>query len=307
MIPYHGHHLEKMEFKRIYKVRDMMRKIMLILLLLLLAVPACAEIHVDEVPPGDWTSRNLLRLTVFPPFQNDAFLMECGGKSMLIDGGTAQFYQKMHAALEKRGYGEYINCIVNTHPHDDHIECAMDMVRRGLKIDTFISPFAEDYGNKLHKKMVQMLQEKGYAYQQVLDGDSFEFGGAKIDCFSWLEAVDVNARSLQMHIHFGETSILITGDLTGLGQRHYLERLDPKDLQSVILKAPHHSLVHMVPEYLDAVSPEFVILTNEQKRAPKSENQLEKRGIPHMYNGDGTITLETDGVDWYITQEPGWN
>ena len=119
--------------------------------------------------------------------------------------------------------------------------------------------------------------------------------------------VEVNARSMQMHVRFGNTTLLLNGDLTGKGEHHYLETLDPKHLESDILKAPHHSLVHMVPEYLDTVNPKFVFLINEKNRAKKSENQLAKRNIPHMYNEDGTITMETDGVDWYISQVKGWN
>lgn len=285
----------------------MFRRFSLLLLLLVFALPAGAEVNVGQEPPEDWSSKDLLRLTVFPEFRCDSFLMECGGESMLIDGGYAQFTPKMRTALEKRGYGEHIDYILNTHPHDDHIECATDLIRRGLHINTFLSPFAEDYGNKFHKQMVSFLREKGYGYKQVMDGETFHFGGAAIACYSWLEAIDVNARSLQMHVRFGDATLLLTGDLTGLGEHHYLERLSPEELKSDILKAPHHSLVHMVPEYLDTVNPAFVILTNEKGRAPKSENQLNKRGIPHMYNSSGTMTLVTDGTDWYITQTKGWN
>ena len=155
--------------------------------------------------------------------------------------------------------------------------------------------------------MVRHLQEKGFPYKQVMDGETIRLGSAEIDCFSWLEAVEVNARSMQMHVRFGNTTLLLNGDLTGKGEHHYLETLDPKHLESDILKAPHHSLVHMVPEYLDTVNPKFVFLINEKNRAKKSENQLAKRNIPHMYNEDGTITMETDGVDWYISQVKGWN
>ena len=66
-----------------------MRKLIVFLAALLFLLPASAEIYIDQEPPSDWASRDLLRLTVFPAFQNDVFLMECGGESMLIDGGTA--------------------------------------------------------------------------------------------------------------------------------------------------------------------------------------------------------------------------
>ena len=284
-----------------------LRKLIVFLAALLFLLPASAEIYIDQEPPSDWASKDLLRLTVFPAFQNDVFLMECGGESMLIDGGTAQYIQKVQEVLEKRGYGEHLNYIVNSHPHDDHIDCAADLIRRGLSIDLFMSPFPEDYGNPHHQTMVRHLQEKGFPYKQVMDGETIRLGSAEIDCFSWLEAVEVNARSMQMHVRFGNTTLLLNGDLTGKGEHHYLETLDPKHLESDILKAPHHSLVHMVPEYLDTVNPKFVFLINEKNRAKKSENQLAKRNIPHMYNGDGTITMETDGVDWYISQVKGWN
>ena len=276
--------------------------------LCMFTVCALADIHVDEPTPEDWTERDLLRLTVFPTYTNDAMLMECGGESMLIDGGYGQWYDKMRQALADRGYGEHITYVLNTHPHDDHIETQTELLRRGgLTCDAFLSPFAEDYGNKLHKIMVSVLHDKGIAYRQLLNGETFAFGGASIDCASWLDAVAINDRSLQMHVHFGNTTLLLTGDLTGKGQHHYLETLSAEDLQSTVLKAPHHSITHMVVEYLETVNPEFVILINEKSKVSKSENQLTKRDIPHLYNTNTTIVLETDGNDWYITSSKGWN
>ena len=282
------------------------RALFIVLILLLFAAPCLAEIYMGT-PPDTWEEQSVLRLTVFPTSCNDSVLLECGGKSMLIDGGYAQHYNTMHEALEKRGYGTYIDYIVNSHPHDDHIECEIKLVKNGLKCEAFLSPFAENYGNKLHKQMVKLLNDNGLGYKQLENGETFLFGEAQIDCFSWLEAVDVNARSLQMHVRFGDSTLLLTGDLTGLAEHHYLELLEEGDLKSDILKAPHHSLVHMVPEYLETVDPGFVIITNTRGDTPKTENQLNKRSIQHAYISDGTMVLTTDGRDWYITQEKGWH
>ena len=84
-----------------------------------------------------------------------------------------------------------------------------------------------------------------------------------------------------------------------------LENLPPETLKADIVKAPHHGITPMVVEFLEAASPQAVLITNDYNRVDKGRVQLESRGIPAYYSGEGTVVFETDGEDWYIYQLDG--
>ena len=84
-----------------------------------------------------------------------------------------------------------------------------------------------------------------------------------------------------------------------------LQNLPSEALKADIVKAPHHGITPMVVEFLEAVSPQAVLITNDDSRVDKGRLQLESRGMPAYYSGEGTVVFETDGEDWYIYQLDG--
>ena len=66
----------------------------------------------------------------FPHIMNcDAALLRCGGKTMLIDCASAKYAPRVVQMLEHLGIAE-IDCVVNTHPHYDHLEAWRPWSRR---------------------------------------------------------------------------------------------------------------------------------------------------------------------------------
>jgi hypothetical protein len=58
----------------------------------------------------------------------------------------------------------------------------------------------------------------------------------------------------------------------------------------------------MVPDFLTAVDPAYIWVTNYSTRGYRIKNQGDFRKLPVQFSGDGTIILECDGTDWYIHQ-----
>jgi len=48
-----------------------------------------------------------------------------------------------------------------------------------------------------------------------------------------------------------------------------------------------------------------VFVTHRPKSTEKLNRQLEKAGVPYLHHSRGTIIMETDGADWYVSQETG--
>ena len=79
-----------------------MKKWIAALLLCVLSVciqAASAEVYINEAVPEDWPERVQLRLVVVKIGANDAMLLQCGGESMFIDGGTKKYDQQVKQAI----------------------------------------------------------------------------------------------------------------------------------------------------------------------------------------------------------------
>ena len=79
-----GTGMRKTGRKLIHSVRGML---CLILALILTAGTACAEVYIDQEKPEDWEERYLLRIYALRSLDCDAYVLECDGETMILDGG----------------------------------------------------------------------------------------------------------------------------------------------------------------------------------------------------------------------------
>ncbi len=275
-----------------------------ILILLLSVLPAQAQVYVKADPPEDWREKDLLRITVFRTGEGDCMLLEAGGECMMIDGGPYKYREKLRDALKDRGIAHF-KYLFSTHPHDDHIEGLRMLMTYGFEADEFVSVFPKDVkdteGNQ--KKAMTALDKAGIPYRQLSDGDVLTLGGAELTVKYWSEGFSMNAQSAAARLVFGECSALFTADITGDTEKYFLETLDPDFLKADVLKAPHHGITPFVGDFLSAVDPAYIWVTNYHgDRVEKTQNQAIYRKIPIQFSGDGTIVMECDGTDWYIHQ-----
>ena len=224
---------------------------------------------------------------------------------MIIDGGSKMYWKTMMDYLESIGLS-HVNILFNTHPHDDHLEAQIQMVKSGrLTADRFISPFFIDYGVgyekvKYQREMVKVLEDKGIPFYQIQPDEELTLGGARMVLYRYADGKDANQLSGVLWIHFGEATILMTGDLTGDGEKWLVSHYGAEGLKSDIMKAPHHGIVRMVTEFLEAVDPDLTVITNRRNTNQKA--QLDARKKANIWTSMGKVFMETDGKDWYVTQ-----
>ena len=283
-----------------------MKRTILILWLLLLLTPASAEVFVNRPKPADWEQRNLLKLTCIGTTKNDALLLEAGGKTMLIDGGSGKWWEMVMEAINARGLNSHVDVIYNTHPHDDHTEAVVWMLKHhGLTTDKVISTFPAGYRSEWQTKLMTALDLTGTPYRQLSYGEVMDFGGAQLTFWYNPGGQDPNASSSICRITWGDASVLLTGDITGAASQYFLDHFTSEQLGSDIMKVPHHGLVRMVEDFIDLVSPEFAFVTNREMDTRRIANQLKRHKIKYLYNSTGSIFMETDGKDWYVTMTKG--
>lgn len=284
----------------------MKRFILFLLLSCLLCAPlgARSQVFVNAEKPADWAERETLRVTFFKVGEGDAMLLECGGESMLMDGGPDKFRADLkQAIMETRGL-THVRYLFSTHPHDDHISGLYRLMSYGLTADEFLSPFKQSMSNELQKKAVKAAQKAEIPYRQIVDGDTLSLGGAQLTVLRWDEGGSINELSAMSRVVFKDTALLLCADVPGLGQKHFLETSGDA-LRATLVKAPHHGIQAFVKEFLDAVDPEYVVITNYTTGTKGIDTQLKSRNLPYTHTGHGSVVCETDGVDWYISQERG--
>ncbi len=272
------------------------------------AVPAAAEVYLDQTTPEEWEGRETLTLTAFQQYGNDTALLEVGGKSMLIDGGFKGARFKMEEVLKELGYDGRVDILYNTHPHDDHVGAVQYMVRMGFQADSFWSTFPEDYTsreNNDQQLIVKTLREHGIPYRQLANGETVEFGGARITFYYYPDGKSPNALSSMMHLTFGTATLLMTADVERISMQYFHEQLGPELLKADVMKFPHHGINRALPEFLADVQPAFVYITNYSRGTPAASEQLRVKGIPFKHTSPGRLIMKTDGTDWYVYQLVG--
>lgn len=281
-----------------------MKKVCAILLVLMLwCTAASAEVYLSQPPAEGWTE-DVLRVTAIPVGEGDALLLECGGERMMVDGGPSALFHQLTGALEARGITHF-KYLLNTHYHDDHINGLYHLMKNDYTADEYMHPYSDIYVNKdkLEKRTVEMAKRKGITVHRLHTGDVITLGGATIRVFRHWDIVNANARSMIERVEFGESSIWLTADITGLAQAFYAGDLAPELLKADIMKVPHHGITPVQADFMDAVDPEFCVVTSYEEDVTTIKSQFEGRGIPAMYSADGAVIMETDGHDWYVWQE----
>jgi len=284
--------------------RNMKKTAVLCLLLFLVfsVLPAQGAVYVDQTPPEDWASRELIRLTVFRTGESDCMLLEAGGEAMMIDGGANKWRESLRDALAARSI-THLKYMYNTHPHDDHIDGLYRIMQYGVGADEFVTIFPQKFNNDLHARTVKQAEKSGIPFRQLQVGDVLTLGDVTLTIYRWEKGKTINDLSTLTRLEYRDCSALLTADITGLAQRYFLDTLDAEILKADVAKFPHHGLTPFVTEFLDVVDPDFLWMTNyNDDDIRKAKNQANNRKIPWKASGAGTVILECDGTDWYIYQ-----
>lgn len=275
-------------------------------LIIAMMLPLCASAEIfygDTAPYEDWESRDLMRLTAFRAGQSDCMLLEANGERMMIDGGYEKYREKLIAALEERGITGF-KYLFNTHFHDDHIGGFYWVMKHGFTVDEYLHPYKESSRNNVprHHKTLKMAEKMGIPIRQIFGGDVLELGNAVLRLYRYEVEPNANAKSVIAHVTFGDATILLGADIIGITQHYFAENLTEEQLKADIVKAPHHGITAMAADFIDLVDPEMILMTAPSSRAGKGVNQAKRRDLKYFCSGDGTVILETDGVDWYVRQ-----
>ncbi|HWR22057.1 MAG TPA: ComEC/Rec2 family competence protein [Feifaniaceae bacterium] len=297
---------------------------LLLFLALLLTINAFMEDPIDLLPASApaatgtpkpaLPSGKTLDIYVLDVGQGDSiFLRSPSGKTMLVDAGESYMYERVDEFLQNQAVKK-LDVVIGTHPHADHIG-GMEKIVTHYTIGTYYMPDAQNQ-TRMFENLLDALAEQDISVKQAVGGKQSAIGwdeDVEVNILSPLPGVeydDLNDSSVILHVQYGETSILLTGDAESFAEKAALKALPESCFRATVLKVGHHgSSTSSSDAFLDAVGPELAVVSlgkdNEYGHPHKEVvDALKSRNIP-LYRTDtgGTVHISLDGEGYTVETE----
>lgn len=233
--------------------------------------------------------------------QGDAAYIKVNGNDILIDAGPRSNSKELLEQLKAKNIDDF-ELVIATHPHEDHIGGMVDVFKE-YNVKNFYSPKVT-HTTKTYENLVKAVKDEGLKINELKGGMVIDLGdGADFEVFTPQNSnyEELNDYSPIMKLNFGETSYLFTGDAEKLAENEALAKYKDS-LDSDVIKFGHHgSSSSSSPAFIEAVSPEYGIISCE-KGNKYGHPHKETLDIIKKYNiktfrtdTDGEIILTSDG------------
>ena len=238
-----------------WKIFPGMELCSMLLLLLLMAHP--------------WQQRE--KITFLDVGQGDASLLQSGGQTLLLDGGsTSQKNVGTYVILPyiKQQGISCLEAVVLTHTDQDHINGVTEVLEEGKKgwltVKNLMYPYWME-GTEQGKQLKKLAEEAGASCRKIRAGDRLTIGKAEAVVLYPKEQEKIaepNAGSLVLFWKWEGVRAMFTGDLPEEKERELLQNLPACE----ILQVGHHgSATSTCREFLEQVQPSLAVISCAMK------------------------------------------
>lgn len=266
-----------------------------------------------------------LRITVLDVGQGDAILLQDGKRNVMIDVGDSRKDETgkggrpaLEQALAKAGVQagrDKINTVIITHHHGDHMgnikwlagkynvsniyDNAMPNTKNQTSVWLNKELRAGHYHNRVLKAGDKVNFGKGYYLEVLSPGD---FIAAK-------DLKNLNNTSIVMKLHYGEFTMLFTGDAEAPVEDALQTRYGA-NLKSDVLKVGHHgSKTSSIYKFISRVKPQYALISCGAFKIYNHPNKDVVGRLKHL-NAKvlttferGNLTVNTDGKTFDVQAE----
>lgn len=245
------------------------------------------------------TGGDELTVTYLDVGQADCTVLQCGGYTMMIDGGGRGTAEEVIEAAKGLGI-EKLDYVVATHSHEDHIG-GLPKVIRAFAVGTVVYR-KEDNDSKIYGDFNDAVKESGAKIIVPKPGVSFEFGNALVEIYApqEMEYNNTNNYSVALCITFGKRKFFFSGDAEEESEEQMLGLSTLPDVD--VFQAGHHgSSTSNTEAFLKAIDPAYAVIScgeDNKYGHPHSEVIARYQDMDmQIYRTDtmGVITIKTDG------------
>ena len=265
----------------------------LAILLMLASLISCGS---KERPDG------VVQIYFLDVGQGDCILLRTDGGDVLVDAGPERDQDLLCIRLEQLGVRELALAIF-THPDEDHIGGADGVLSQASAREVWLSGAPME--NESAQRLQSVLDARQITVREVSAGDFCEIGGVKFSVLSPFAnsgETDTNASSIVVMADYGETELLLTGDMGVAEEMALLSAYSAAYLDCDIYKVAHHgSNTSSSEALLETITPQYAVIScgaDNSYGHPFGEIlvRLEKYGATVLRTDlSGEILFETDG------------
>lgn len=266
------------------------------------------EQRAAAIPQGE------LRITVLDVGHGDAILLQDSKRNVMVDVGDSRNLPLLEQGLRQAGV-KRIHTVFVTHHHEDHMGNMLQVAGRygvsriydngvanprnknSLRLHEILS--AGNYHNKVLQAGDTVYIDKGYYFEVLAPGD-----------FLPKDALaNLNNTSLVMKLHYGQFTMLFTGDAEKEVEGALAERYGSA-LKADVLKVGHHgSRSSSIYQFISRVKPAYALIScgpfevyhHPHKNVVGSLRHLGAKVYTTQANGSLTVT--TDGQSFSVRTE----
>jgi competence protein ComEC len=229
-----------------------------------------------------------------------------GADAVLIDAGSDTISDVLRKALGPflRHEGRRkIQSIFISHANYDHFSAVGDAAGAYDVNQVWVTPQfrAQSVGNLPAEHLLQTLDALDRSPRLTSQGQSFDLGGGAKLAVLWPPAdcpFDANNCGEVMQLSYAGREVLFTADIQAPAEKQLLK--SPQELHADVLVAPHHgSFESSTSAFVSAVSPQFIICSNDRTLSGKQRDFDRAMRNEHVYRthlcGAITVRISKDG------------
>ena len=233
------------------------------------------------------------------------------GKVMVLDSGHPLSADYVTGALDAMGVTK-IDYLVASHPHIDHIGGFTTLMDR-YEIGAVYTSGLDYSSSSYYRAYMDAIASKKLTHVILAEGDVIELGeSVRVDVYNPIADAQpteaeqknrtefINNQSLALKFTYGESTIMLAGDLYVGGEKAVVSRWG-EALDCDVMKANHHGAnTSSSKVWRDAVSPQITFITSDAIEDLSIARKYTKNG-QKMYHTllDGSMCLRTAGQKDY--------